>query len=234
MKRAAWIGSAIVAVAIVVYVCYVSVRIERQSVRDEAQPSDVILVLGAAEYRGRPSPVLRARLDHALELYQRQLAPRILTTGGAGGDPVYTEGGVGRSYLMGRGVPSESIIVENEGESTLASTALAGEIMQRMGLQLGDRGERRVPHLPGEEDDAVPGIEGVWVTTQGPQSRFSTGPLELCETGSRLCVVARGVRGVSEVLYSPRRRGERRGSAEKTKKSVCFVLVFSALSLRSP
>ena len=60
-------------------------------------------MLGAAEYRGRPSPVLRARLDHALELYNRKLAPRILTTGGAGGDPVFTEGGVGRSYLISRG-----------------------------------------------------------------------------------------------------------------------------------
>ena len=135
MKRVLWIGGALIALALAVYITYVSVRIERQSVRDEAQPADVILVLGAAEYRGRPSPVLRARLDHALELYQRQLAPRILTTGGAGGDPVYTEGGVGRSYLMSRGVPSESIIVETQGESTLESTALAGEIMRRMGLQ---------------------------------------------------------------------------------------------------
>jgi uncharacterized SAM-binding protein YcdF (DUF218 family) len=135
MKRVIWIGSALIVVALTVYISYVAVRIEHQSSRDEAQPADVILVLGAAEYSGRPSPVLRARLDHALELYQRRLAPRILTTGGAGGDPVYTEGGVGRSYLMNHGVPSESIIVENEGESTLESTALAGEIMRRMGLQ---------------------------------------------------------------------------------------------------
>jgi len=135
MKRAVWIGSALVAVALAVYVIYVSVRIERQSTRDEAQPADIILVLGAAEYRGRPSPVLRARLDHALELYRQKLAPCILTTGGAGGDPVYTEGGVGRSYLMSHGVPSEAIVVENEGESTAESTALAGEIMRRMGLQ---------------------------------------------------------------------------------------------------
>ncbi len=135
MKRAVWIGTALLAAALLAYISYVSMRIERQSTRDEAQPADVILVLGAAEYSGRPSPVLRARLDHALELYNRQLAPLILTTGGAGGDPVYTEGGVGRSYLMSRGVPSESIIVETEGESTLESTALAGEIMRRMGLQ---------------------------------------------------------------------------------------------------
>jgi uncharacterized SAM-binding protein YcdF (DUF218 family) len=134
MKRA--VRNAIVAglAALILYVAYLSVRIGQQSVRDEAQPSEVILVLGAAEYRGRPSPVLRARLDHALELYQRQMAPRILTTGGAGGDPVFTEGGVGRSYLIGRGVPPDAIIVETEGDSTLESTAMASEIMRRMGL----------------------------------------------------------------------------------------------------
>lgn len=120
--------------ALVLYIAYLAVRIEKQSVRDEAQPADVILVLGAAEYRGRPSPVLRARLDHALELYKRKMAPRILTTGGAGGDPVFTEGGVGRSYLIGHGVPSEAIIVETEAESTLESAAMANEIMRRMDL----------------------------------------------------------------------------------------------------
>src|SRR5438045_5575630 len=110
-------------------------KIEQQSSRDEAQPADVILVLGAAEYRGRPSPVLQARLDHAFELYSRKLAPHIMTTGGAGGDPVFTEGGVGRSYLMGRGVPSENIIVESGSESTVESVNMAREIMQRMSLQ---------------------------------------------------------------------------------------------------
>jgi uncharacterized SAM-binding protein YcdF (DUF218 family) len=78
--------------------------------------------------------VLRARLDHALDLYDRKLAPRILTTGGSGGDPVFTEGGVGRSYLTQHGVPSEAIIVESEGESTVESTTTAAEIMLRMEL----------------------------------------------------------------------------------------------------
>ncbi|SPF50463.1 conserved exported hypothetical protein [Candidatus Sulfopaludibacter sp. SbA4] len=134
MKRAIGYVAALLAAAIVISIAYVSVRIERQSTRDEAQPADIILVLGAAEYRGRPSPVLRARLDHALELYQRRLAPRILTTGGAGGDRIFTEGGVGRDYLMSHGVPPESIVVESEAESTVESTAMAGEIMRRMGL----------------------------------------------------------------------------------------------------
>ncbi|HLY16936.1 MAG TPA: YdcF family protein [Bryobacteraceae bacterium] len=113
---------------------WMAIQVERQAARDEAQPADVILVLGAAEYRGRPSPVLKARLDHALELYRRHLAPRIMTTGGAGGDPVFTEGEVGRAYLASQGVPPEDIVVESEGGSTVASTALAGEIMKRMGL----------------------------------------------------------------------------------------------------
>lgn len=135
MKRAVWNGFVVVLAAVLVYIAYLSVRIESVSDRDEAQPADVIVVLGAAEYNGRPSPVLRARLDHALELYRQKLAPRILTTGGAGGDPVFTEGTVGRSYLMSQGVPSDDIVVENEGESTVHSVALAAEIIRRMGLR---------------------------------------------------------------------------------------------------
>ncbi len=135
MKRTVW-NAVVTALAVLTfYIAYLSVLIQRQSTMDEAQPAGVILVLGAAEYNGRPSPVLRARLDHALELYQRNLAPRILTTGGAGGDAVFTEGGVGRSYLISHGVPSEAISVETEGETTLESIALAGEIMRRMGLR---------------------------------------------------------------------------------------------------
>ena len=134
MKRVVWATMTAVITGLVAAILYVSVHIARQSERDEARKSDLILVLGAAEYRGRPSQVLRARLDHALELYQHQMAPRVLTTGGAGGDPVFTEGGVGRTYLIAHGVPAESIIVETEGASTVESTAMAGEIMHRMGL----------------------------------------------------------------------------------------------------
>jgi uncharacterized SAM-binding protein YcdF (DUF218 family) len=128
-------AAALAVITLFVLIALFTVRIGQQSTREEAQPADVILVLGAAEYRGRPSPVLRARLDHALDLYHRKLAPRILTTGGSGGDPVFTEGGVGRSYLTSHGVPGEVIIVENEGESTVQSIAMAGEIMRRMGLR---------------------------------------------------------------------------------------------------
>jgi len=134
MIRAIWNAAALAATALLLFLVYVSIRVEQQSNRDEARAADLILVLGAAEYRGHPSPVLKARLDHALELYRRGLSPRIMTTGGAGGDPVFTEGGVGRTYLMSKGVPSEAIIVETEGESTVHSIGLAAEIMQRMEL----------------------------------------------------------------------------------------------------
>jgi len=110
-------------------------QIRQQSTVDEARPADVIVILGAAAYRGHPSPVFKARLDHALELYRRGLAPRILTTGGSGGDPLFTEGEVGRSYLVHHNVPSESILVEREGETTVHSMAAAAEIMRRMNLK---------------------------------------------------------------------------------------------------
>jgi uncharacterized SAM-binding protein YcdF (DUF218 family) len=135
MKRAVWNAMGLAAAVLLFTIANASLRIEQQSTRDEARQADVILVLGAAEYRGKPSPVLKARLDHALGLYRRGLAPRVMTTGGAGGDPIYTEGTVGRSYLVSHGVPSEAIVVENEGESTVESTAMAGEIMHRMGLR---------------------------------------------------------------------------------------------------
>lgn len=109
--------------------------IERQSNLDEARQADIIIVLGAAEYRGRPSPVFEARLNHALLLYLRKLAPRVLTTGGAGGDRSFTEGDVGREYLTRRGIPAEAILVEPEGESTVHSTSAAAEIMRKNGLK---------------------------------------------------------------------------------------------------
>jgi uncharacterized SAM-binding protein YcdF (DUF218 family) len=134
MKRRILRTAVVLAVLATIGILWLAIQIHRQSEIDEAKPADVILVLGAAEYRGRPSPVLKARLDHALELYKQKLAPRVMTTGGAGGDPDFTEGGVGRSYLAEHGVPADAIIVENEGASTVESLAMTGEILHRMGL----------------------------------------------------------------------------------------------------
>jgi uncharacterized SAM-binding protein YcdF (DUF218 family) len=139
--RRRWINIAIallvVATVAMTLAALVSIarNIQRQSTVDEAQSADVILVLGAAEYRGRPSPVLEARLNHALFLYRQGLAPQILTTGGAGGDPTFTEGEVARAYLSKHEVPSEAVIVESEGETTVHSIAAAAEIMRRLNLK---------------------------------------------------------------------------------------------------
>ena len=90
---------------------WVYVQIQSYAGQDQAAPSDAIGVFGAAEYDGRPSPVYRARLDHALALYKHRIAPLIITLGGDGGDQ-YTEGAVGGKYLMGMGVPESAIIAE--------------------------------------------------------------------------------------------------------------------------
>ena len=133
MKRAA-IAIGVPAVLILGYMFYVAGEIARQSTLDEARKADAILVMGAAEYRGRPSQVLEGRLNHALLLYLRGLAPYVITTGGAGGDPHFTEGDVGRSYLIQHGVPSESILDDPEGATTAESLSGAAEIMHRENL----------------------------------------------------------------------------------------------------
>ena len=135
MRKLLWRTAPVAVLLVVGYLALVAKQIREQSNIDEARPADVIIIMGAAEYRGKPSPVLKARLDHGLDLYRRKLAPRILTTGGAGGDPVFTEGEVGRNYLVRSGVPSEAILLEDEGESTMHSIAAAAEIMRRMNLK---------------------------------------------------------------------------------------------------
>ena len=100
MKRVLAGFFALLFILVLAYLLHIAKVIEQESTIDESRRVDVIVVLGAAEYRGKPSPVLQARLNHALVLYLRRLAPYILTTGGAGGDPVYTEGEVGRAYLL--------------------------------------------------------------------------------------------------------------------------------------
>lgn len=136
LKRIAFATCALAALsALALWLTREASAIERQSNIDEARHADIIIVLGAAEYRGRPSPVFEARLNHALILYLKKLAPKVLTTGGAGGDPSFTEGDVGREYLTRRGVPAEAILVEPEGESTVHSTSAAAEIMRKHGLK---------------------------------------------------------------------------------------------------
>jgi uncharacterized SAM-binding protein YcdF (DUF218 family) len=113
---------------------WVYVQIESYADDDQAAPSDAIAVLGAAEYDGRPSPVLRARLDHALDLYHHGIAPLVITLGGWGGDD-YSEGSVGRGYLMSRGVPEQDIIAETESRNTEESARRIAVIAHANGLR---------------------------------------------------------------------------------------------------
>ena len=96
----------------------------------QLRPADVIIVFGAAEYDGRPSPVYRARLDHAYMLFRKGLAPMIITTGGAAADPKYSEGGVGHDYLARRGVPDMALIAETQASDTAESADRVAVIMR--------------------------------------------------------------------------------------------------------
>jgi uncharacterized SAM-binding protein YcdF (DUF218 family) len=103
--------------------------------RDEAQPAQVIVVLGAAQYAGKPSPVLRARLDHALDLWDRHLASLLILTGGTGAGDTTSEAAVGRNYARKHGVPDSAILVENEGRTTSESMRAVAGMLEVRGLQ---------------------------------------------------------------------------------------------------
>ncbi len=119
---------------LIVFLGVVCARIVRQAGVDEGRPADAIVVFGAAEYAGRPSPVLRARLDHAYALFQRGLAALVITTGGYGADPTYSEGGVGRDYLIRRGVPDTNLIAETQSDDTAETAQRVGVILRANGM----------------------------------------------------------------------------------------------------
>ena len=105
------------------------------SSRDEARPAQAIVVLGAAQYAGKPSPVLRARLDHALDLWNRHLASLLILTGGTGSGDTTSEAAVGRKYAEKHGVPNSAILVENEGRTTSESMRAVAGMLEVRGLQ---------------------------------------------------------------------------------------------------
>ena len=102
------------------------------SQQDQRRPVDAIVVLGAAQYNGRPSSVLRARLDHALALYRDRSAPLIIVSGGVGRGDTISEAVVGRRYLVSHGVPEDAVVAQAEGRTTMASmSAVAGWLRPR-------------------------------------------------------------------------------------------------------
>jgi uncharacterized SAM-binding protein YcdF (DUF218 family) len=101
---------------------------------DERRRADAIVVLGAAQYNGRPSPVLRARLDHALALYRDALAPRILVTGGVGRGDKESEASVARRYLLAQRIPDSAVVMQPQGRSTAASMSAVAEWLGSRGF----------------------------------------------------------------------------------------------------
>jgi uncharacterized SAM-binding protein YcdF (DUF218 family) len=119
----------------VLLVAYTTFRVWQQGEQDERRPAAAIVVLGAAQYDGNPSPVLRARLDHAVDLYLAGLAPNFVVTGGKARDDRTTEAAAARSYALRRGVPEQAILVEDRGASTLESVESVGAMLRQRGLR---------------------------------------------------------------------------------------------------
>lgn len=122
---------AVVVLVGVVYVGVTFVQVWRASTSDRARTAQAIVVLGAAQYDGRPSPVLAARLDHAIDLYERGIAPKIITTGGSRPGDRFTEASAGASYLIRHGVPASALELEVQGESSWESLAAAARFLRR-------------------------------------------------------------------------------------------------------
>lgn len=135
-RRRKWLGWTLAAVLalVVLYTAVLYRRIQKQMWTDETRPADAIVVLGAAEYAGHPSPIFRARLDHALALFHKGIAPVVITTGGHGEDPQFSEGGVGRKYLIDHGVPDGAIIAETQSDNTDESAQRVATIMRKNGM----------------------------------------------------------------------------------------------------
>ena len=114
---------------------FATLRIWQQGDRDEQRPVDAIVVLGAAQYDGSPSPVFEARLDHAVSLWHAGLAKAFVVTGGKLAGDRTTEAAVARAYAVEHGVPEEAIFGEDEGHNTLASLRRVAEMLEERGMR---------------------------------------------------------------------------------------------------
>jgi uncharacterized SAM-binding protein YcdF (DUF218 family) len=130
-RRRVWLAFTLVVLLLVsFYFVWTSLRILAQAGGDPPHTADAIVVFGAAEYSGRPSPVLRKRLDHGYDLFQKGLAPIVITTGGFGSDPEFSEGGVGHDYLLRKGIPEVNLIAETQGSDTAQSADRVAVILR--------------------------------------------------------------------------------------------------------
>jgi len=119
---------------VLLYILVLFVLIRRAATLDDTQTADIIVVLGAAQYNGRPSPVFRARLDHTATLFRRNVANRILTTGGYGLDRRFSEAGVGKTYLEKQKIPGDRILTETSGSTTIDSLEKSIELLKQQNL----------------------------------------------------------------------------------------------------
>jgi uncharacterized SAM-binding protein YcdF (DUF218 family) len=126
-----WFVRVLLALLLLALVYFVAtfVQVYRASEHDGAREADAIIVLGAAQWNGQPSPVLKERLDHALELYEAGLAPRIVLTGGKQIGDAFTEANTGYRYLLDKGVPLDALQLEDQGTSTWDSLKAVHEVV---------------------------------------------------------------------------------------------------------
>jgi uncharacterized SAM-binding protein YcdF (DUF218 family) len=115
-------------------VAWSTFRIQQQGALDERRPADAIVVLGAAQYDGRPSPVLAARVNHALELFKAGIAPLLIVTGGKASGDRTTEAAAARAWAEANGVPAAAILAEDRGRTTLESLEAVAVMLRERGL----------------------------------------------------------------------------------------------------
>jgi uncharacterized SAM-binding protein YcdF (DUF218 family) len=126
------VAAAVVLVLVVLWLVSLA-AVVIASRRDTAAPADALVVLGAAQYDGRPSPVFRARLDHAATLFRRGLAPLVIVTGGVGTGDTVSEAVVGRRYLVAAGLPAAAVEAESAGRTSAASVRAAARRVHARG-----------------------------------------------------------------------------------------------------
>jgi len=128
------VAALLASVALIGYGAY---RINIQGERDERRPADAIVVLGAAQFNGRPGGVFEARLDHAVQLWKAGLAPVLVVTGGKLPGDITTEAATARRWAIDHGVPPEAILGEDRGRTTLESLEAVGAIFREQGFLSG-------------------------------------------------------------------------------------------------
>jgi len=136
LPRLLWIGLRLFLLllgAVVIYLAVTAVQVYQASTRDQAAPAQAIVVLGAAQYNGKPSPDLASRLDHAFQLWQRGYAPLVALTGGSQPGDSSTEAGAGQTYLEAKGVPAARLLTDETGSDSWQSLASVARKLEARG-----------------------------------------------------------------------------------------------------